>query len=68
MRKRGQVHIIIYYPTSANGKQELARRVSEVHASAINQRLKSLNCPTQQKLDLLDVIIDTAKERSKELT
>ncbi len=47
---------------------ELAKRVSDVHAAAVTQRIKSLNCPTSQKLELLDAVIDTVKERSREQT
>ena len=66
LRRHGQVNIIIYYPKSEKGKNDLAQCVSDVHASAVNQRLKSLDCPTGQKLDLLDAVIKTAKARSKE--
>ena len=68
LRKRGQVNIVMYFPTSEKGKTGLARRVSDVHASAVNQKLKSLNCPTSQKLALLDAVIETVKERSREQT
>lgn len=66
MRRHGQVNVIMYFPTSGKGKSDLARHVSDIHASAVNQRLKSINCPTQQKLDLLDAVIETAKARSRE--
>jgi len=62
------VNLIVYYPKTEEGKEELARRVSDVHASAVTQRLKSLNCSTQQKLDLLDAVIETVKMRSREQT
>ena len=68
MRKHGQVNIVVHSPTSAAGRTELARRVSDVHASAVTQRIKSLNCPTSQKLELLDAVIKTVKERIKEHT
>ena len=47
---------------------ELAKRVSDVHASAVTQRIKSLNCPTSQKLELLNAVIETVKGRSRERT
>ena len=56
------IRVIVYYPKTEAGKEELARRVSDVHAAAVNQRLKSLNCPTSQKLALLDAVIETRKE------
>lgn len=66
IRQMAPINLIVYYPKTEEGKEELAKRVSDVHAAAVTQRLKSLNCPTQQKLDLLDAVIDTVKERSRE--
>ena len=58
--------MIVYYPITEAGKEALARWVSDVHAAAVNQRLKSLNCPTSQKLALLDAVIETKKKGSRE--
>lgn len=66
IRKMAPVNVIVYYPKSEEGKEELARRVADVHAAAVNQRLKSLNCPTSQKLALLDAVIETRKKESGE--
>ena len=66
IRKIAPIHVIVYYPKTEAGKEELARRVSDVHATAVNQRLKSLNCPTSQKLELLDAVIETKKKESRE--
>jgi len=62
------INLIMYYPKTEEGQEELARRVSDVHAASVNQRLKSLNCPTNQKLELLDAVIKTVKKRSREQT
>ncbi len=66
IRKMAPINVIVYYPKTEEGKEELARRVSDVHAAAVNQRLKSLNCPTNQKLELLDAVIETVKKNSRE--
>ena len=66
IRKMAPINLIVYYPKTEEGQEELARRVADVHANAVNQRLKSLNCPTNQKLDLLDAVIQTAKKNSRE--
>lgn len=68
IRKMAPINVIVYYPKTAEGKEELARRVSDVHAEAVNQRLKSLNCPTQQKQELLDAVINTINKKSREQT
>ncbi len=62
------ISLIIYYPKTEEGRENLAKRVSDVHASAITQRIKSLNCPTSQKLKLLDAIMEDVKRRSKRQT
>lgn len=64
MKKHGPVNVIFYYPKTKAGKEELARRVAEVHADAVIRRIKALNCPTSQKLELLDAVIATAKQRA----
>lgn len=60
------VNLIVYHPKTEEGKADLVRRVSEVHAGAVCQRLKNLNCPTRQKLELLDAVIMTVKKRNRE--
>ena len=68
IRSMAPVNLIVYYPKTEEGQMELAKRVSDVHAAAVTQRIKSLNCPTIQKLELLDAVIETVKERSTEQT
>ena len=67
IRKMAPINLIVYYPKTEEGQEELARRVSDVHAAAVNQRLKSLNCPTNQKLQLLDAIIETTREKAYQI-
>lgn len=68
IRSMAPIHLTVYYPKNAEGQIELAKRVSDVHAASVNQRLKSLKCPTSQKLELLAAVIETVKERSREQT
>ena len=68
IRSMAPINLIVYYPKTEEGQIELAKRVSDVHAAAVTQRIKSLNCPTCQKLELLDAVIETVKERSREQT
>ncbi len=65
MRKMAPINIIVHYPQTEEGKKELAERVATAHASAVNQKLRSLNCPERQKLELLDAIIRTKKEECR---
>ena len=66
IRKMAPINLIVYYPKTEEGQEDLARRVADVHANSVTQRLKSLNCPTQQKQELLDAVIQTAKKHSRE--
>lgn len=66
MRKMAPVNVIVYYPKTKEGREELSRRVALVHADAVNRRLKELNCPEKQKLELLDAVIDTVRRRRDE--
>ena len=62
MRKKAPVKVLLYRPTSEEGKQQLSKSVAEMHSNAVNARIKELNCPTTQKLQLLDAIVATAKQ------
>lgn len=66
IRRMAPVNVIVYYPKTEEGKEELAKRVAEVHADAVIRRLKSLNCPTRQKLELLDAVVDTVRKNQKQ--
>lgn len=68
MRRHGSVYVIFYFPKDETGKDELAKRVAQIHADAVTMRIKGLRCPTEQKLRLLDTVIQTAKEGSREQT
>ena len=56
-RKCAPINIIVHYPKTEEGNRELERKVAEVHADMVTQYLNKLNCPSQQKLQLLDAVI-----------
>ena len=66
MRKKAPINVIVYYPKTEEGREELSRRVALVHADAVNRRLKELTCPKKQKLELLDAVIDAVRRRRDE--
>ena len=49
--------MIVYYPKTETGKRELSHLVSTVHANMVNQYIKKLHCPSEQKMQLLDDVI-----------
>lgn len=68
MRRMAPVNLIVYYPKTKEGRMDLATRVAQAHAAAAIAQLKRLNCPTRQKLALLDAVIDTVRKREQERT
>lgn len=66
IRKMASVNVIMHYPETAEGREALSRRAALIHADAVDHRLKKLNCPEKQKLELLDAVIDTVRKRSGE--
>lgn len=59
-RKSAPINVILHYPKSIEGQRELAERVAGVHADMVNQHIKKLNCPSDQKVQLLDAVIKSA--------
>lgn len=66
IRSMVPINVIVYHPKTREGKEELERRVADAHAATVNQQIKSLNCPTNQKLELLDAVIVAKKKLSRE--
>ena len=68
-KKSAPINVIVHYPKSIEGQRELAERVAGVHADMVNQHIKKLNCPSEQKVQLLDAVIQAAsKEKAGEQT
>ena len=68
-RKSAPINVIVHYPKTEEGKRELAERVAGVHADMVNQHIKKLNCPSDQKVQLLDAVIKSASiEKAGEQT
>lgn len=68
MRKSAPIKLIVHYPTTEEGKLELAGRVADVHAGFVVNTINKLDCPPEQKLELLQAVIDNTRNkiRSKE--
>lgn len=59
-KKTAPINVIVHYPKTMEGQRELAVQVAGVHASLVNQRIKKLNCPSEQRVQLLDAVIKSA--------
>lgn len=65
------IEVIVHFPNSKQGQEELAKRVATVHAQMIHSYISRLEYPTEQKVALLDVIqknirAEIKKEKEKE--
>ena len=68
-RKSASINVIVHYPKTEEGKRELAERVASAHADMVNQHIKKMNCPSDQKVQLLDAVIkSTSIEKAGEQT
>ncbi len=59
--KSAPINMIVYFPKSEKGKKLLAQRVAQVHADSVIDRIKRLNCPSERKTELLNAVLNTAK-------
>lgn len=50
------MNVIIHYPKTKQGIEELERKVASVHVEAVRSYIKQLPCPKEQKLKLLNAI------------
>ena len=67
-KKSAPINVIVHYPKTEQGKRELAKQVAGVHADMVNQYIKNLNCPSDQKVELLDAVIASAIKEAGEQT
>lgn len=65
-RKSAPITLVVHYPATEEGQRKLRERVASVHADAVGQYIKRLKCPSKQKEQLYDAIIQTLKDQMKE--
>ena len=49
--------------SAMDGEEALAKRIAQAHADAVMREILALSCPTEQKLALLDAVMDDAKKQ-----
>jgi len=50
------ISVIIHYPEDKKAQQDLARKVADVHAQTVIEKIRSMSYPTEQKIKLIDAI------------
>ena len=63
MKQDAPIPITMQLPQTEAGQRELRRRVSAVAAEAVITSIRQWEAPAQQKLELLQAVIDTVRER-----
>ena len=62
MRKPTPVNLITHFPHTEEATAELARRAATIHADAVLRQIKELSCPVEQKMELLEAVVQTAAQ------
>ena len=65
-KKTTPINVIFYYPKTEEAKRELADRVADIHADTVDQYIKKINCPSEQKIKLLNAVIEIASKNRDE--
>ena len=50
MRKSAPIEVVVHYPKTEEGWEELGKRVATAHANYVIEKIERLNCPTWQKI------------------
>lgn len=56
------MEIIVYYPETPEKQALLDMRVAKFHAQYVKNKIKKMQCPTWQKLKLIDAIAEIIAE------
>ena len=46
MRKSVPIEVVVHYPKTEEGWEELSKRVATAHANYVIEKIERLNCPT----------------------
>lgn len=63
MRKSAPIRLTVFPPDTDAAQEALAKDIAQVHADAVMREIMALSCPTEQKLALLDAVMDAAKKQ-----
>lgn len=65
MKQTESIHVVVYYPKTNEGLQQLEQRAAAIHADYINSQIQQLQCSGQQKLERINAMIEQAEYRHK---
>ena len=59
------MEVVVYYPETPEKQAEFDVRVAKFHSEYVAQYIENLKCPTEQKLKLIDAIVQTVADSSE---
>lgn len=65
MRKVTPVNLIVCYPKTEKGQREIAQQIAAFQASKVTAYLEKLNCPSWQKIELINAAIKGLKQSAE---
>ena len=57
--------IIVHYPNTPEKKELFDARVAKFHSEYVLQYIEKLDCPTEQKIKLIDAVAQTVLAESE---
>jgi hypothetical protein len=56
------LNVIIHFPKTSSGKQELQNKVANVHVEGAKNYIQQLPCPKEQKVELFEALKQASNE------
>lgn len=61
MKHSVPIRVVVHPPKTERGQRELAQRIAALHAGHILGAISRLDCPVEQKRELLRSVIEAVK-------
>ena len=69
MKREGRgfrIEVIVHMPKAKEDREEIRKRLAQLQAQFVLQYIEHLNCPLEQKQQLVDAVVHTILEQEKE--
>ena len=60
------IEVIVHFPKAKEDQEEIQKRIAKIHAQFVLQYVEKLNCPLEQKQQLIDTVVNTIRERARQ--
>lgn len=60
------MRVFVNLPQSIEGKEELAKRVADFHATLMVEKIKKLNIDDDSKIKIFSLVLDHFKNKSED--